>query len=142
MRFSFRMLGSLIFTGAIFFSGCSTPAAIPDRVGTVAPSDIATNVFETDQLHRRPRPLIQKRPQYPVLLRRAGVSGGAVIDIIVDAHGQVRNAHVVQASHPAFAEEALACVSAWTFVPGSKDGLDVNTHLQIPIMFTLNNDRP
>lgn len=38
-----------------------------------------------------------------------------------------------------FGEAAVAAVSQWKFKPGRKGSEDVNTHMQVPIVFTLNN---
>jgi len=37
-----------------------------------------------------------------------------------------------------FAEAATAAVAKWKFKPGRKDRQPVNTHMQVPILFTLN----
>ncbi len=39
-------------------------------------------------------------------------------------------------------EAAIAAVSQWKFRPGQKGGQAVGTHMQVPIVFTLNNDSP
>jgi RNA polymerase sigma factor (sigma-70 family) len=89
-----------------------------------------------------PQPIVQIRPQYPFEMRRAGISGQVVVDFIVDASGNVRNATAVSSTQPEFEQAAVDAVSAWTFDPGRKGGVGVNTHMQIPIVFTLPTAAP
>ena len=39
-----------------------------------------------------------------------------------------------------FESAAVQAVSKWKFKPGRKGGRAVNTHMQVPIVFTLNED--
>lgn len=99
----------------------------------------AMAVFDIAQLDRAPVPRFQARPQYPADLRKAGISGEVVVDFIVDKEGGVRNAYALRSTHPGFENAAIESVSQWKFKPGAKGGKDVNTHMQVPIVFTLNN---
>lgn len=85
-----------------------------------------------------PVPLTQVRPLYPFELRRAGVSGQVIIDFIVNTEGRVVNAYVLRATDSRFGESALAAVQQWTFRPGTVNGVPVNTHMQVPIIYELN----
>lgn len=85
-----------------------------------------------------PVPVFQARPVYPFELRRAGVSGEVVIDFIVNTEGRVVNAFILRATDIRFGESALAAVQQWVFRPGTVNGQPVNTHMQVPIIFTLN----
>ena len=83
--------------------------------------------------------LLQARPQYPFELRRAGISGEALIDFVVNPEGLVVSAFVLRASDIAFGESALAAVQQWVFRPGlNASGQPISTHMQVPIVFTLN----
>ena len=86
-----------------------------------------------------PRVLLQARPAYPFEMRRAGITGEAVIEFVVDVDGRVINAYALRATDVSFAEAALAAVRQWTFEPGRNSaGAAVQTRLQVPIIFTLN----
>ena len=98
-------------------------------------------VFDPGQVDRQPKPVFQTRPMYPTELRKAGVSGKATVDFVVDAEGAVRNATALNATHPAIGEAAVAAVSQWKFDPGQKDGGAVATHMQVPIVFTMNDEK-
>lgn len=94
-------------------------------------------LFEIAQLDQTPLPRFQARPQYPVEMRQAGEPGQVVVDFVVDPAGNVQNAFALRSSRVEFESAAVEAVSKWKFRPGRKDGRDVNTHLQVPIVFTL-----
>jgi TonB family protein len=94
-------------------------------------------VFDISKLDQTPLPRFQARPQYPFEMRRAGISGEVVVDFVVDANGEVQNAYAVRSSRKEFEAAAVQAVSKWKFKPGRKGGRDVATHLQVPIVFSL-----
>ncbi len=125
--------------------------------------------LDPSKADRQPTPRSQARPQYPAELREAGIAGEVVVQFIVDANGDVRNAHVLKSTDkqavavkltnftvaaegkakttvdPKIAEArlgeaAVAAVSQWKFDAGQKGGRAVNTLLQTPIVFTLNEE--
>ena len=86
-----------------------------------------------------PRVISQSRPAYPFELRRVGVTGEVFVDFYVKSDGTVANAVAIRATDSRFATAALAAVRAWLFVPGRNNGRLVTTHLQVPIIFTLDS---
>lgn len=97
-------------------------------------------VFDLSKLDQQPVPRFQARPQYPFEMRRAGIAGEVVVDFIVDSNGDVQNAYAIRSSQREFEAAAVAAVSKWKFKPGRKGGRNVNTHMQVPIVFTLNEE--
>ena len=97
-------------------------------------------VFDISMLDQTPVPKFQARPQYPFEMRRAGIAGEVVVDFIVDTNGDVQNAYALRSSQREFEAAAVAAVSKWKFKPGRKGGRDVPTHMQVPIVFTLNEE--
>lgn len=97
-------------------------------------------VFDISKLDQQPVPRLQVRPTYPFEMRRAGISGEVVVDFIVDTNGDVQNAYAIRSSQREFEAAAVAAVSKWKFKPGRKGGRNVNTHMQVPIVFTLNEE--
>lgn len=98
-------------------------------------------VFDISKLDQVPSPRFQARPQYPFEMRRAGISGEVLVDFIVDTNGDVRNAFAVHSSQREFESAAVQAVSKWKFRPGRKGGHAVFTHMQVPIVFTLDQDQ-
>ncbi len=97
-------------------------------------------VFDIANLDQQPVPRFQARPQYPFEMRRAGIAGEVVVDFIVDSKGDVQNAYAIRSSQREFEAAAVQAVSKWKFRPGRKGGRNVNTHMQVPIVFTLNEE--
>ena len=97
-------------------------------------------VFDISKLDQVPIPTIRGNPQYPFEMRRAGISGQVLVDFIVDTGGSVHNAFAASSTQRDFESSAVQAVSKWRFRPGRKGGRAVNTHMQVPIVFTLNNE--
>ena len=97
-------------------------------------------VFDISMLDQTPSAKFQAKPQYPFEMRRAGIAGEVVVDFIVDTNGTVQNAFALRSSQREFEAAAVQAVSKWTFKPGRKGGRDVPTHMQVPIVFTLNEE--
>jgi protein TonB len=73
-------------------------------------------------------------------MRRAGITGEVLVEFIVDANGDVRNAYAVRSTQREFETAAVQAVSKWKFRPGKRGGKAVNTRMQQPISFSLNED--
>jgi TonB family protein len=86
-----------------------------------------------------PRVTFQKKPIYPFVMRASGMRGEVVVDFIVDIEGRVRNAFVVRTLNPAFDDPALEAVRKWKFEPGHVGDRPVNTHMQVPVIFQLDD---
>jgi len=97
-------------------------------------------IFDISKLDQQPVARFQARPQYPFEMRRAGISGEVLVDFIVDTNGDVRNAFSAHSSQREFEASAVQAVSKWKFKPGRKNGHAVYTHMQVPIVFTLNEE--
>lgn len=97
-------------------------------------------VFDPSMLDQQPVPQFQARPQYPFEMRRAGIAGEVTVDFIVDPEGNVQNAYALKSSQHEFEAAAVQAVSKWKFKAGRKGGRSVPTHMQVPIVFTLNED--
>ena len=97
-------------------------------------------VFDISKLDKAPIPRYQAKPVYPFEMRRAGIAGDVLVDFIVDSNGEVKAAYAAKSSQHEFEAAAVSAVSKWKFAPGRKGGRAVNTHMQVPIVFTLNED--
>jgi TonB family protein len=97
----------------------------------------AGKTFDISMLDQTPVARFQARPQYPFEMRRAGINGEVVVDFVVDTNGEVQNAYAVRSSQREFEAAAVQAVMKWKFKPGKKGGQDVNTHMQVPIVFSL-----
>lgn len=84
-----------------------------------------------------PKVVRQERPIYPVAMRASGMRGEVVVDFIVDIEGRVRNPYVVRSLNPAFDDPAIDAVRQWKFEPGRVGDRPEPTHMQVPIVFQL-----
>lgn len=77
-------------------------------------------------------------PRYPRLAQRARIEGTAVIRALVTAAGRCGQARVeVSSGDESLDLAALDAVSAWQFVPASRDGSAVDAWVEIPVEFRL-----
>lgn len=97
-------------------------------------------VFDISKLDQIPSARFQPSPQYPFEMRRAGVTGEVLVDFIVTDQGDVRNAYAARSSAREFEAAAVQAVSKWKFRPGKRGGRAVNTHMQVPVGFTLTDN--
>lgn len=101
-------------------------------------ADLAAEREANPSADAMPRPLKIVQPIYPAALKLDNLEGKAQVEFVVDRTGRVVQARVVSASHPGFAESALAAIKNWRFRPGAKAGRPVNTLVQVPFEFRLN----
>jgi RNA polymerase sigma factor (sigma-70 family) len=106
--------------------------------GWSAPSTILASapVLEPGSLDIQPVPIDQMRPKYPPEYQRIGRGGDVLVDFVVGTDGSVINASALSSSDRAFEASAVEAVSQWLFQPGQKDGNVVNTHLQVPVVYS------
>jgi len=95
-------------------------------------------IFEMSKVDQLPEVIIQIPPDYPYQLRSDGVIGQVLVDCIVDSHGDVKNAFAASSSRHEFEVPAVRAVNNWKFEPGQRRGRPVNTHVQVPIVFSIN----
>ncbi|MCX6953793.1 MAG: TonB family protein [Verrucomicrobia bacterium] len=109
-------------------SGTSLGAPFDPGAGTASPGPDVNPAIRT-----------QARPTYPFELRRASITGQALIDFFVKSDGTVGNAVAIRATDAQFATAAIAAVRTWTFSPGRKNGQLATVHFQVPIVFSLDD---
>ena len=78
----------------------------------------------------------EARPDYPKTLRMAGVGGSVTVDFVIGETGDVIHAAVVTSTDSRLDDAAVAAVLKWKFKPAQREGVNVRSHLQVPIQFT------
>jgi periplasmic protein TonB len=127
----FSTLAFISFLSASIFAD---PPAPPAGIAGGA------EVFDISKLDRAPELKFRVQAQYPFEMRRAGATGEVIVEFIVDTNGNVMNAFAVRSSRSEFEANAVSAVSKWKFKPGQKGGRNLNTRMQVPIVFTLNQE--
>lgn len=112
--------------------------AIP-AVSTAKAASGMKDLFDLANLDQVPQPRYQAQPQYPFEMRRAGITGEVVVGFIVDSEGKAVEVYAVRSTQREFEAAAIQAVGKWTFRPGRKGGRAVNTRMQVPIVFSLND---
>jgi TonB family protein len=87
--------------------------------------------------HKPPRLIKEVQPVYPLKLRAKGVTGKVRLRFVVDKAGAVRDAEVIEASHRELGKAALEAINQWIYEPAERDGVKVNTRLEVPLFFDL-----
>jgi periplasmic protein TonB len=127
----------LLLACALLASACQSK---PPGSAFVPPPP--TGILTAAEVDQPPRPAgTQTRADYPVELRRNGVSGSATVRIIVTHDGRVIDATTIRATHPSFGDAAEKAVSKWRYQPAVKDGQPIACLLEIPFTFSLNENR-
>jgi TonB family protein len=93
--------------------------------------------FAIGDVDRIPALISRVDPEYPIEMRRKGISGEVLVDFVVGLTGTVLSAVALKSTQPDFNDAAIAAVRQWRFQPGIKDGREVATRMQIPITFNL-----
>jgi periplasmic protein TonB len=84
-----------------------------------------------------PRQTYSVDPVYPPLAREARIAGTVIMEAVIDEHGNVVEARVVN-GHPLLIEAALRAVRQWKYEPTSLNGQPVSVELQVQVHFKLN----
>ncbi|MGH7531326.1 MAG: energy transducer TonB [Gemmatimonadales bacterium] len=110
-----------------FFTGAAAPA--PARAHTT--DSVYAEVDEKAELLALPQ------PEYPAMLRRAGVQGTVVVEVVIDTRGRVEpgSPRVVLSPYPRFNEPALEAIQRATFRPARIQGRPVRVRVRVPIEF-------
>jgi protein TonB len=109
--------------------------AIAMNTWDISPTKGEYRVGEVDQV---PVPTFQIPPDYPYHAKRQGTEGVVSIRFLVTREGTVSSFSVLKATPEGiFDEAARRSVLRWKFRPGVKDGLSVDTWVEMDIEFEL-----
>jgi periplasmic protein TonB len=79
------------------------------------------------------------QPTYPPSLLVREIEGSATIRVLVGTDGRVREAQVVNATHPDFGKSAVRqAMKSWRFKPATRDGVAVEDWVTVPVSFRIN----
>ncbi|MDR2418307.1 MAG: energy transducer TonB [Treponema sp.] len=119
---------------------------------TVVPSTPRL-VVQTQEIEYLPAHKISKPPQfstqvrsqlvYPPIAQRSGVEGMVILDMFIDAQGNIQRIEVLKEDPPGrgFAEAALNAFRGVKATPAEANGKAVGTRYRYPIRFTIKKNR-
>lgn len=112
------------------------------KTETVARSSLEEHTLAGEALpeERLPMPVSQTAPSYPLAGRLLEIEGEVLVEFTVDPAGRVENPRAVKSTLPLFDLAAISAVQQWRFKPAVKAGSAVRTRMQVPIVFSLQDE--
>ncbi len=111
-----------------------TQFVIPQSAGRTG-GPVGQKIFTLSELDRAPQVIRSEKPNYPIELINAKVSGLVVVRFIVDATGDVQNVKIVSTPHTALGAAVASSLTRWRFKAGMKGGRAVSTMMELPVEF-------
>lgn len=102
-------------------------AAQPEFDGKVRPPNLSP-----------PKILKSRFPDYPQVLRNAGITGAVLVRFYVESDGTVSNPVVVGQAAAELVAITLPAIREWKFAPAMKDGVAVRSIVQQTFEFRMN----
>jgi protein TonB len=111
-------------------------SGVEGGIGTGVTPD---QVFLESVVEERPEVLSGPQPQYPDLLRQAGIQGRVIVQAIIDTSGRAEppSVKVIQSPNPGFDQPAKNYVLRALFRPARVHGRAVRVLVNLPIDFRI-----
>lgn len=104
-------------------------------LGFLRPSAVSQQATEPETTP--PRVIHKVDPEYTAEAREAGVVGEVVLDLDIDAKGNVERIRVKQPLDKGLDENAVAAVRKWKFEPATRNREPVAVSVAIAVRFAL-----
>ena len=123
--------------GHLFHAADADPIRVRAAVTNpdTAPVYDISRVDQMPSLRESGRVMQELQRAYPPALRDAGISGTAVVEMVVRPDGSVSDARVISTTRPEFGEPARGVAANMRFQPARNGGRPVAVRLQLPISF-------
>lgn len=95
------------------------------------------DIFDINDLDKKPRSVKQVAPIYPMDATRRGLSGYAHALFVIDQRGNVISVKITSASDPIFEKPTIDAIRQWKFTPGEKGGKPVVTRAESRIPYQI-----
>jgi TonB family protein len=76
------------------------------------------------------------RPRYPQEAQVRRINGKVVMDVMIDATGDVVDLEILNSS-PMFDDDALGAVAQWKYLPATKDGVPIASVMTVTVGFAI-----
>jgi TonB family protein len=87
-----------------------------------------------------PTPIRRIKPVYPEKCKKEKIEGTVVLEIKIDAEGNVTDARVLKSVHPDIDKAAMEAIKKWKYEPVLKDGKPVPVVFAVTINFYLREE--
>ena len=101
------------------------------------PIQAAPEIFSVGNGVSAPVPIYKVEPQYTKIAKDAKVQGTVVLNIVVDAQGNVSEAKVIKSLDKGLDESAVNTVKTWKFKSATKNGKPVACKVMVEVTFRL-----
>jgi protein TonB len=122
-------------TGGVL-GGIIGGTTLPPPVAPPPPEKKAKEILRPGGDVKLPEKIFAPAPNYPALAKAAHIQGEVLIDAVIDEHGNIINAHVVE-GHPLLVPEALRTVMLWKYEPTYLNGIPYPIRMTITVRFSL-----
>jgi TonB family protein len=139
-KLSWRQVSGAGFVAAVLVAvACETPR--PEPVAPLSPGAEAPAAAQGDY-EEIVKPVLvpgSRTPEYPDILRQAGVEGEVLVSFAVDESGQpdVASLKMIRSTHELFSVAVREALPGMRFRPAERDGRKVRLTVQEPFTFTL-----
>lgn len=101
------------------------------------------DVYMVSLVEEKPSVLSSPPPQYPELLRQAGIQGRVMLQAIVDTTGRVepKSVKIMQSSHPEFDQPSRTWILHALFRPARVHGRAVRVLVEVPVVYSITTGR-
>ena len=113
----------------VFSPAPPMPEAFEQHVKALNPVRVGGGVKQPAKIH-------DVKPEYPPIARQAGVQGVVILEVLIDADGNVAEARVLR-SVPLLDSAALDAVQQWKFAPSNLNGVPTAVMMTVTVNFTL-----
>jgi protein TonB len=92
------------------------------------------------EVHEVKAPVLLHRvaPPYPQQLVKTRMTALVVVRCIIDKNGRVRDPQILRPALPPFNAAVIDAVQQWRYTPGSRNGVAVETYLNVSVTFAVN----
>jgi protein TonB len=121
-------------------SGDSAPSSGGETAdsGAAAENREQSGPYNLGEVDIAPKATRSVQPEYPFMARRRGIEGVVRVRFRVDREGRVGDLEILEARPSGVFEKVVRqAVSRWRFAPGRKDGVAVETWVEVPVRFEL-----
>ncbi len=103
-----------------------------DRITDRRAADVTAVIKATPRYSDNPP------PAYPSIARKRGYQGTVVLDVFVEADGQVGDLRIIESSHHKILDRsAMKAVKRWRFEPGRQGNQPIAMWVRVPVRFSL-----
>lgn len=109
----------------------------PTATPSIALQQEEQRFWPTGEVDTAPVPKTRIQAVYPEFAKLGHIEGKVILELDVDADGNIVETRVLTSAHPSLSEAAMSAVRTARFVPAVKDGAPVAVTMRYPFRFSL-----